>query len=595
MAARGLRAWGPLILGLLLWLGWSGAVLATEIIVTADREPVSVNESFDLTFSADESPDGEPDFTPLSRDFRVLSQSQNSQISMVNGKVSRTFEWTVTVVAKQAGTLTVPPIAFGDDRSKPLTVTVTDRPAPGPAGSAGDDALLIEVDVSPKNPYVQAQVIYTVRVLYRTRLGGARLSPLEIPDALVQQLGDKHNYSTERNGATYSATEIRYAIFPQKSGPLLIPPLTLDAEVQASGRGGFNPFFGRPMKTVSLRSKAIELQVRPAPAAFSGKHWLPAQNVTLEETLSPDTGRIETGQPLTRTLTLRAQGATVGVLPELGLAGLPEDIRRYPDQPALDEQRQGTGLLSTRQEKTALVPDRPGRYLLPAIEVPWWNTAAERMEVARLPEREIEVAAGAAAPIQPVPEPTPASAQETAGTPPVKGGEPESGRADSPIWFWLCLFLAGGWLITAGLWWRTARWSQKKTVMKPSESPQLSGSRLMRELKEACAANDPGRARRALLDWAAQRWPDCDASLEGIAGHSQGELKHAVQALGRALYGYPRTEWNGAALWAAIVTTDLGKARAENRGPVALAPLHPPAQASPQSGARRPNALSMTQ
>lgn len=578
MAKRCAPACSPVILGLLLWLGLSGAGWAAEITVTADRDPVPVNESFNLTFSADESPDDEPDFTPLNQDFRMLGQSQNSRISMVNGKVSRTFEWTVSVVAKQAGKLTVPPIAFGADRSKALTVTVTDRSAPGQARSPGDDALLIEVDALPKNPYVQAQTVYTVRVLYRTNLGRAQLSPLEIPDALVQQLGDKRNFSTERNGNTYAATEIRYAVFPQKSGALRIPPLTLDAEVQAGGRGGFNPFFGRPIKTVSLQSEAVELQVRPAPAAFSGKHWLPAENVTLEETLSPDTTRVEAGQPLTRTLTLKAQGATVGVLPELGLAGIPAGIRRYPDQPAMDEQRQGTGLISTRQEKTALIPDQPGRYTLPAIEVPWWNIAAEKMEVARLPAREIEVGASAAAPVQ-----ASVPATEAASTTPASPGaeQAEGGMAASPVWFWLSLILAGGWLITAGLWWRAARRSREETATNPPESRKPSDKQRMRELKEACAANDPERARRALLDWASLRWPDCEMSLEGIAGRSEGELKNAVKTLSRALYGHPRMEWKGAALWAAIVTTDLGKSRAENRGPAAIASLHPPAEAAP--------------
>lgn len=582
MAKQHRQAWRLMILGLLLYLGLSGTGMAAEITVTADRDPIPVNESFNLTFSAGESPDDEPDFSPLNQDFRVLGQSQNSQISMVNGKLSRSTEWTVSVVAKHAGKLTVPPVAFGADRSRALTVTVTDRPAPGQARGSGDDALLIEVDASPKNPYVQAQAIYTVRVLYRTNLGRAQLSPLEIPDALVQQLGDKRNFSTERNGNTYAATEIRYAIFPQKSGALRIPPLTLDAEVQAGGRGGFNPFFGRPMKTVSLQSEAVELQVRPAPAAFSGKHWLPAENVMLEETLSPDNARVEAGQPLTRTLTLRVQGATVGVLPELGLAGVPADIRRYPDQPAMDEQRQGTGLISTRQEKTALIPDKPGRYTLPAIEVPWWNIATEKIEVARLPEREIEVGAGAAVPVQPVPTSAPATAAEAANTAPASAaGQAEGGMAASPVWFWLSLILAGGWLITGGLWWRAARRNREEITKNPPESRKPSDQRRMRELKEACAANDPERTRRALLDWASLRWPDSETSLEGIAGRSEGELKNAVQTLSRALYGHPRTEWQGTALWAAIVTTDLGKSRAENRAPTAIVSLHPPAETTP--------------
>ena len=35
---------------------------ATTISVTSDRNPVSANESFQLTFTATETPDGDPDF-----------------------------------------------------------------------------------------------------------------------------------------------------------------------------------------------------------------------------------------------------------------------------------------------------------------------------------------------------------------------------------------------------------------------------------------------------------------------------------------------------------------------------------------------------
>lgn len=579
MAKHCTQAWSLVIPGLLLWLSLSGAGLAAEITVSADRDPVPVNESFNLTFSADESPDDEPDFTPLNQEFRVLSQSQNSQMSIVNGKVSRTLEWTVSVIAKHAGKLAVPPIAFGADHSKPAAVTVTDKAAQGQTRGGGDEMLLIEVDAAPKNPYVQAQVVYTLRVLYRTDLGRAQLSPLEVPDALVQQLGDKRNFSTERNGYTYTATELSYAIFPQKSGTLRIAPVSLDAEIQAGGRGRMNPFFGRPTKTVSLRSEAVELQVRPVPPAVSGKPWLPAESVTLEDAWSPDAAKIEAGQPLTRTITLQARGATVGVLPELGLQGLPAAIRRYPDQPAMDEQRQGGSIVSTRREKTALIPDKPGRYTLPAIEVPWWNVAAEKMEVARLPERTIEVGASATVPVLPAPSPEALAAPETENaaqtlTPPTPT---EPVFTASPVWFWLSMILAGGWLATGGLWWRSAHSAHETQAeeRKPPQTGKPSDKQCMRELKEACAANDPERTRRALLAWAALRWPDGEASLEAIAARSEGELKTAVQTLGKTLYGHPREAWKGAVLWAAVVTTNLGKSRQENRNAAEIASLHP--------------------
>ena len=46
---------------------WVSVVAATEISVMADRNPVQLDESFNLIFQAAESPDDDPDFGPWNR------------------------------------------------------------------------------------------------------------------------------------------------------------------------------------------------------------------------------------------------------------------------------------------------------------------------------------------------------------------------------------------------------------------------------------------------------------------------------------------------------------------------------------------------
>ena len=70
----------------------------------------SFDESFQIIFTATESPDEDPDFSPLEQDFSILNQSTISSSSWVNGQSSKTVKWIVNVMAKERGSLVIPVI-----------------------------------------------------------------------------------------------------------------------------------------------------------------------------------------------------------------------------------------------------------------------------------------------------------------------------------------------------------------------------------------------------------------------------------------------------------------------------------------------------
>ncbi|MBT4600276.1 MAG: protein BatD, partial [Methylococcales bacterium] len=77
---------------------------ATTISVTSDRNPVSVNESFQLTFTATETPDGDPDFSILNPYLEILNQNKNNSTSIINGQFQHQESWHLNVLIKQTGT-----------------------------------------------------------------------------------------------------------------------------------------------------------------------------------------------------------------------------------------------------------------------------------------------------------------------------------------------------------------------------------------------------------------------------------------------------------------------------------------------------------
>ena len=65
---------------------------------------------------------------------------------------------------------------------------------------------------------------------------------------------------------------------------------------------------------------------------------------------------------MTRTLRLSAKGATVGQLPELADQLAIDGIKTYPDQPLLNEDKQGDGEWLCAK-KIAYIPSKAGAYI----------------------------------------------------------------------------------------------------------------------------------------------------------------------------------------------------------------------------------------
>jgi hypothetical protein len=523
-----------------------GNVFAAQIGVSFDRNPVSLDESFQIIFTANDTPDNDPDFSSLEQDFDILGQSQSSNSSWINGQSSKTIQWTLNVMAKHPGSLAVPPVKFGDDESQPASILVTQAAANKAVNN--DDNLFLEVEATPQSPYVQSQVLYTVRLYRRVEIAQASLNEPELSDAVVEKLGDDSNYNTQINGVNYLVTERKYAIFPQKSGALTIKPLQLTAEVVANTRPNFNGFFNSQMtKTKKISSKSVTLEVKPTPATFTGKHWLSAEQLVFKEEWSGDNQQMKVGEPLTRTLTLLAKGTTVGQLPELNAGKIDDQLKTYPDQPVLREQKKPEGLIAFREEKIAIIPSKAGFYKLPAIEIPWFNSQSQKMEIAKIPETTITAleAAGATLPepVAPV-APTVVQAQQKAEQAVPIIAQPQQQNT----WFWVALFLGTGWLATL------AYFLVKRTVKKPAAEKSVAETRLedsIKSLKKACADNNAGAAKDALLAWGRQKYGT--ASLGAVAELSDARLRDEVLYLNRILYSREPDQWQGKKLFQAFV------------------------------------------
>ncbi|MGH8215704.1 MAG: BatD family protein [Rhodanobacteraceae bacterium] len=507
-----------------------------------DRSHATVGDTVTLNIRSSGSL-GQPDLSPLRKDFEVLDTSRSSSVQIVNGKTTSTSQIGVALKPLHAGTLTIPALAVGGGRTQPLTLQVGAAPSGG-TGKVGDPVFM-ETSVQSSSPWVGQQTVYTVRLFYLPGVDGA-LSDPTVDEARLIQLDRDHRYVTQRNGYTYKVIERSWALIPQRSGEINVQGPVFQG--QRLGPGFPNAWFNNPNALLNnpnalltpplhgfggaVRASApvAQIEVR-APPANAGKPWLPARSVELKLSGLPASGEVDAGTPLTVTLTVSASGQPADALPEPELPAI-AGARVYPDQTRDSTNDSGKWLQGTRKRTFAIVPERNGPLTIPAITLGWWNVAQSRPAQANTPAHTLAVSgvvAGSSAPAAP-PSATPASS----GAPATAArANPLPGAAASSGGWWRDIALASlalwALVIVAGAaWWLSLR--RRRAAAPPAggvptgESPRprselpsgttnplppaatqdarVGRKALQRAAMDAARAGDAAACEHALLAWA---------------------------------------------------------------------------------------------
>jgi hypothetical protein len=543
------------------WLAWLilAAAFAQNVTLraTVDRPTVRENESFTYTIHAEGAVRGEPDIEPLQQQFDVMQSSSSSQIRIINGQTSQSIDWQFQLMPKRTGDFVVPPVHIGDAATNPVQVRVTAQPA---GGAPADIFMELEADPSPA--YVQAQIVFTLRLFKAVNTGRATLTPPEISggEAIVEKLGEDSQYRSQRAGRDFEVFERRYAVFPQTAGTLTIGPVTFEAMV-IPDRG-----FSRVQR---FRSSTLDIDVQPAvapPASSPNAAWLPARAVRLSETWSDDSPELAVGTPRTRKIVVEADGLLETQLPDLPIEQQGA-VRQYADQPDLEHEATPQGLRSRRTVSYAVIAQAPGDVTVAAVRLPWWNVTERRWEVAELPERVLHVvAAGDAQPETPAPAP-----EDSA----VVAAEP----AARNYWPLAAAAIAVVWVGTLLLWWRSRAPRSPRAPSRVQERTpgerRTSPKKLLHDVQSACAAADADGTRRALLAWGEAHYPQAPPrSLGALAAHLQSEAAREVLDLEAHIYGAQGGPWDGRALAAALAALESAAADAARKDDEPLLPLY---------------------
>jgi hypothetical protein len=403
----------------------------------------------------------------------------------INGRSTAELSWDLVLAPKRSGVLNIPALSYDGATSTPLSITVL--PGKAPRDTSQAPMVFLEVEVDKAQPYVQEQVLFTLRLYAAQHLDSGDLSAPAHADLIVENFGETKKYYRMAHNQRYEVRERQYLLFPQKSGSLTIAPQYF--------KGTLVDTRSRRRLRVNETSEALTLEVKAPPAQFSGRHWLPATSLELSESWDLEPFDIQVGDSHTRTLQIQALGLLGAALPPLALQDYPE-VKRYPDQPQVESFQHESGAQGSRKETIAWIAVAPGTITLPELRIPWWDTVNDVERVAVIPSRTIHIVPDPASVVSIAP--TPAGSPTEALPDPAL---PAPTQASPQFWYLLTALLLLGWAGTTGYLLRSGR------RFVPRDGPGRRKVNLQRDLIRAIREN---RAEMPvlLIRWAQALNPD---------------------------------------------------------------------------------------
>lgn len=384
---------------------------------------------------------------------RILSTtpSRSSSISIVNGRTSTSTTYTYSLIARETGNYTIPPVTIeidGEERqTDPIQIEIIEKGNLSANGQPQLPEIFIEMEVNDDTPTAGQQIIASLVLYYKQGIEVTSFQPSAgwRTDGFwkeeLENISAPQAESVILSGVRYrKATLLRYALFPTRSGDLTLNEftMTLGVRSQASRNDPFGSFFGGAgtnQRRVSLESDPVTLSVNPQPTPENAVSINAVGNLQVDRTIS--TGRVESGETIE--LVTHVEGTGNIPLVRKPEYNLPEGLDLFTPEETSNIERRGQTIRGNKTFTELLVARAPGTYEIPSERVAIFNPQTRSFRYQSLPALEFTV--------------VPGSGNQFAGTgssvsvplQPVSGLAVWHNGSNRPVyhsyWFWILLAL----------------------------------------------------------------------------------------------------------------------------------------------------------
>jgi len=481
------------------------------------------------------------DTSPLEKSFQVLDVSPTVKNERVNNKIFNTMRWEVQIYPKTTGIIKIPALIIKGTSTPELSLKVIDK------ASIKDSAerIFITVMIDPENPRIGEQVTITVRLIHNKLLTSGQLSEPKIKQGEIYRIGRDRHYEETISGEAFGIIERKLALFANSPGSLVYPAVEFRGEIENDeiSPAGEQPFKRR----IKRESLPVMLKVQPRAPGYTGKYWLPADDIKVSQRWYGLDGDLTTGVSVGRSLTIQADGLPATALPSDLFNLSNSNFTVYADR-AQKENGVASEQLSSRLDQAhAIVITGQGKIRIPDISFSWWDTNEDIEKKVTLPGKTIMV-------LPPINTEVNNNSVFT---------EKQGAESDP-------LTLFKQWLVTDWNWSLAAivcalilivYWYATNTKMK--RKPVLENRFSRSRFKRACFSGDASAARTQLIALAREEWPgNSIAGLNLLKVRSNSvDFSQQLACLDAVIYGRNHEQWHGRRLWQAFVEADAQNCR----------------------------------
>jgi hypothetical protein len=352
--------------------------------------------------------DGDNFNQPSFEGFRVVAgPSQSVSQSWINGKVSFEKSYSYYLLPQQKGNLIIKQATIEYNgqiyKTSPIRITVTNavqearNPDDAPQVSS-DDNLYLVAEVSKTNPYVNEPITVVYKLYVSYNIGVSNWRELEKPkynDFWSQNI-DIKQLTVEQGmfkGQKYQYLVLRKSVlYPQKSGKLVVEPLTLDIDVQLPTNR--RDMFGRVVvandnKRVSAGSKVINVKPLPEagkPADFSGAVG------KFDFRVIPSKTNLKSGESIDLILAVTGKGnMKLFTLPK---PVVPNSLEMYDPVHSEKVNTNLMGMSGKIADSYTIIPQFKGSYPIKPIQFSYFDVGTSSYKTIESPEVLINVMDG---------------------------------------------------------------------------------------------------------------------------------------------------------------------------------------------------------
>lgn len=355
-----------------------------EIQATVTENKIFIGEQFNLLIEVTGSAmrDVALPQLPAIDGIGILSAtpSRSSSISIVNGRTTTSTTYSFGLIARETGYFTIPPVTIEIDgeehQTDPIVVEVIEKGQLSQDGRRQLPDVFLEVEIDEENPVPGQQIVASIQLYFKQGIEVTSFQPNAgwRTDGFwkeeLQNIRQPQAESVILEGVRYrTATLMRYALFPTRSGELTLNefPLNVGIRTQSSRNDPFGSFFGSAgnQRRIVLESEPITINVRNLPSVSNALSINAVGDLAVERELAKPTATV--GETIE--LTTRISGEGNIPLIRKPQYDFPDNLEQYTPQESSNIERRGLTIRGEKVFTELLSPRAPGSFTIPAERV----------------------------------------------------------------------------------------------------------------------------------------------------------------------------------------------------------------------------------